>query len=93
MQNPDFRVAQVYDIFDVENDKIIADVINFEDITAPKEYFESCVWQMVENELKFRKSTLSKQYKEEIDNAKRREILAQIAEIDKQLKNKKLGDI
>ena len=95
MQNPDFRVAQVYDIFDVENDKIIADVINFEfkDITAPREYFENCVWQMVENELKFRKSTLSKQYKEEIDNAKRREILAQIAEIDKQLKNKKLGDI
>ena len=94
IQNPDLRVAQVYDAFDVENDKIIDNVINFEfkNITLPKKYFESCVWQMVENELKFRKNALSKQYKEELDNAKRREILAQIAEIDKQLKNKKLGD-
>ena len=90
----ELKVSTLYDVFDVETDAVIRDVINFQFsfITNPKEYFLSCVWQMIENELKFRKATLSKQYKEEIANSKKVELLLKINEIDKQLKKKNLGD-
>lgn len=90
----ELKVSTLYDVFDVEQDKVIQDVINFEfsSITNPQEYFLNSVWQMIENELKFRKATLSKQYKEEIISSKKIELLTQINEIDKQLKKKNLGD-
>ena len=88
------KVSALYDIFDVDEDKVIQDIINFQfsSITNPQDYFLSCVWQMIENELKFRKATLSKQYKEEIVSSKKLELLTEINEIDKQLKKKNLGD-
>ena len=90
----ELKISTLYDVFDVESDKVIQDVINFQfsNISSPKEYFLSCAWQMIENELKFRKATLSKQYKEEIANSKKVELLLKINEIDKQLKKKNLGD-
>ena len=93
-EGTELKISTLYDIFDVETDKVIQDVINFQfsTITNPKEYFLSSVWQMIENELKFRKATLSKQYKEEIVSSKKVELLMQINEIDKQLKKKNLGD-
>lgn len=93
-QNPNLRVGQVYEQFDVENDSMLASVINlsFADIDKPEEYFEECVLKMIKNELKFRKSLLSKQFKEEIDPAARSALLNKIAEIDKQLTKKNIGD-
>ncbi|MBQ2713527.1 MAG: DNA primase [Clostridia bacterium] len=93
-EGTELKISSLYDIFDVETDTAIQDVINFQfsNITNPKEYFLSSVWQMIENELKFRKATLSKQYKEEIVSSKKVELLMQINEIDKQLKKKNLGD-
>lgn len=90
----ELKVSSLYDVFDVEQDKVIQDIINFQfsNITNPKDYFLNSVWQMIENELKFRKATLSKQYKEEIVSSKKIELLTQINEIDKQLKKKNLGD-
>ena len=81
-------------MFDVENDAVIKDVINFNFAINPasKEFFEDSVWQMIENSLGFRIEMLSKQYKEEIDKAKRLEILREIDNLTKQLKRKNLGD-
>ena len=66
--------------------------MNFEIIAEEEKYFKSCLWQTIENELKFRKSDLSEQYKVEMDSAKKKELLLEIAKIDLQLKNKNLGD-
>lgn len=87
-------VSSLFDIFDVETEQNIADIINFnfEKIENEKIYFENCLWQVLESELKFRKSELSKQYSEEIDSDKKKILLNNIAKIDAQLKNKNLGD-
>ncbi|MBQ4535272.1 MAG: DNA primase [Clostridia bacterium] len=86
--------SSVLDNFDIENENILKDVVNmnFEIIAEEEKYFKSCLWQTIENELKFRKSDLSEQYKVEMDSAKKKELLLEIAKIDLQLKNKNLGD-
>ena len=48
--------------------------------------------ELIEKQLEFRIEMLSKQYKEEIDKAKRMEILKEIDSLTKQLKRKNLGD-
>ena len=87
-------VSSVFDHFDMENENILKDIVNmnFEIIEDEEKYFKSCLWQIIESELKFRKGELSKQYKEEIDSAKKKQLLLDIAKIDLQLKNKNLGD-
>lgn len=92
--NEDFKISQLYDKFNIETEKIVQDIINFNfaEVVDEENYFQNCLWQIVENELKFRKMNLSKQYKEEIDGSKRNELLGKIVEIDKQLKRKNLGD-
>lgn len=87
-------VSSLFDIFDMETETNIADIINFnfEKIDNEKIYFENCLWQVLESELKFRKSELSKQYGEEIDSDKKKILLNSIAKIDAQLKNKNWGD-
>ena len=89
----DFKISNLYDLFDVENDALIQELINFNFSTnAGKEFFDDCLWQLIEKQLEFRIEMLSKQYKEEIDKAKRMEILKEIDSLTKQLKRKNLGD-
>lgn len=90
----ELKISDLNEMFDVENDAVIKDVINFNFAINPasKEFFEDSVWQMIENSLGFRIEMLSKQYKEEIDKAKRLEILREIDNLTKQLKRKNLGD-
>ena len=90
----DFRLSNIYDWFDVETEPVIKEVVNFDfaGAKATKEFFEDCLWQMIESYLGFKIETLSKQYKEEIDKNKRLEILREIDGLTKQLTRKNLGD-
>lgn len=87
-------VSTLFDIFDVDNEHNIKEIINFnfEEVGNEKSYFYSCLWQLIENYLKFRKSDLSKQYTKEIDLKNKKNLLNEIAKIDIQLKNKNLGE-
>ena len=87
-------ISNVFDHFDDQDKPILQAVIgtNFEVIDDQEKYFTSCLWQVVEHELKFRKSELSKQYMTEENPELRRKIILEITQIDTQLKNKNLGD-
>ena len=87
-------LSSVLNNFEDQNQAILDGIanINFEIITDEEKYFNTCLWQTIQNELKFRKNELSEQYKVEIDSAKKKELLLEITKIDTQLKNKNLGD-
>lgn len=92
--NEKFLVSDVFDEFDVDNNDEIKKLINFnfDIIENQKNYFEECLWRIIESHLKFKKSLLSKQFKNETLNERKIEILKEIDLIEKQLKNKKLED-
>lgn len=91
-QNQQFFISSVFDEFDVENNRNIKELINFnfEIIENPQQYFNQCLWLIIENNLKFKKSLLSKQYSNERDVEKKKDILKEISNIDNKLKNKNL---
>ena len=93
--NERFLVANVFDEFDVDNNSDIKDLISFdfEIIENQKEYFNQCLWRIIENDLKFKKSLLSKQYLNETSAESKAEILKNINLIEIKLKNKKLEEI
>ena len=78
--NERFLVANVFDEFDVDNNPDIKDLIsfNFEIIENQKEYFNQCLWRVVESHLKFKKSLLSKQYLDETSAEIKNQILKEI---------------
>ena len=89
-ENKKLIISSLFDEFDIENEPNLNEIINFNfDIIANQEkYFKECAWLVIENELKFKKSLLSKQYSEEKSIEKRKNILSQIDKINQQLMNK-----
>ncbi|MDD2445335.1 MAG: DNA primase [Clostridia bacterium] len=94
-KNEKFFMSSIFDEFDVENNKNIKALINFnfEIIENPQQYFNQCLWLIIENYLKFKKSLLSKQYSNERDAEKKTDILKEISIIDNKLKNKNLEEL
>ncbi|MDD3397941.1 MAG: DNA primase [Clostridia bacterium] len=92
--NEKFLVANVFDEFDVDNNDEIKKLINFnfDIIENQKDYFNQCLWRILEDHLKFKKSLLSKQYLNETSAQRKAEILKEINLIEKKQKNKKLEE-
>ena len=89
-----FLISNLYDIFDVDNEPNIKDIIdyNFELISNPIKYYEECVWKIRETYLKEKIKNLSEEsVKLENINAKM-DILKQIKELQNKLRNKILED-
>jgi len=88
--NQKFLVTTVFDLFDVESQKHIKDLIgfNFDIIENQKLYYDECLTMLVNSSLEFKKSALSKQYSIEQDIEKRKQILNEISQIEKTIKEK-----
>ncbi|MDD4816085.1 MAG: DNA primase [Clostridia bacterium] len=93
--NKKLIISCLFDEFDIDNEPNIKDIINFDFkiIENQEKYFNECLWLVVESELKFKKSVLSKQYSEEKLQENRKNILFEINKINQQLMNKNLGSL
>lgn len=76
-------ISSLFDMFDVEANEEVKDVINYEfyDGVDNKEYFESSVKLILKTGLQMKMQQLTEEYRKESDNDKRREISKKIREI------------
>lgn len=91
-KNESYFVSNVFDMFDIEsgeeeNVKAVVEY-NFEIINNKKAYFQQCTNLLESEALKFKKTLLSKQYNNETDMEKRKDILNEINKITLKLRNK-----
>ena len=93
-KNEKFLISYLFNIFDVENEQSIKDIIdyNFEDNSNEKLYYEECIWKIRELYLKDQIKNLTEQSKNTSDAVERLSLLKQINEIQKKLRNKILED-
>ncbi len=93
-KNEKFLISYIYDLFDVDNEPNIKDIINynFELIDNAKIYYNECIWKVRENYLKSMIKNLSEQSMKIDDTQKRLDTLKQIGELQKKLRNKILED-
>ncbi len=92
--NIELHVTTLFDYFDVENTPEIKEIINynFEEIKDEKQYFNECLWLVVENYLKDKQAKLTTMFKEAQSQEERKKILEELNLITKQVKNKNLED-
>ena len=89
-QNKSWTVGSLYDVFDVDEDKGILDIINFNffNVSGDKQkYFDECLENLYSVSLKQRQDELMKQFKTERDATRRRQIAGELGELAKELKN------
>ena len=85
-------LSQLYDEFDIDNEPALKEIIDYEFknvIGDKKQYFEECLWAIIEQKLKDDQEKLSQGYKEETNSDKRREIAKKLSEIAQKLKEKR----
>ena len=84
-----YTISTLYDYFDTDENRDIAEIIgyNFQNIDDPSTYFEQCLGNMLSVDLKIKQEELKKQFNVEKDVNKRKEILAELGRISKELKN------
>lgn len=91
----ELKISNLYDIYDVENQPIINDIIyyNFNIIgNNAKQYYNDCVWTFCEYYLKEKQRILNEQFKDSRFSDQRKEILIELQKINKKLKNKNLEE-
>ena len=90
----ELHITTLFDYFDVENQPEIKDIINynFEEIKDEKQYFEECLWLVVESYLKDKQAKLTTMFKEATSQEERKKILEELNKLTKQVKNKNLED-
>ncbi len=90
-----FKVSSLYDEFDFDSEPNLVDIINynFENNGNNKKYYEECLWNIVEKNLKNEQQLLNEQFQKETNVEKRKEILLKISSITKKLKNKNMEDV
>ena len=65
---------------------------NFENNGNNEKYYNECLWNIVEKDLKMQQVELNEKYQKETDSEERKKILLKISEITKKLKNKVMED-
>lgn len=88
-------LSSYYDEFDVENMPLLKDCLVFdfsEFDKIAKKYFDECVWMLADNILKEKQASLTEEFKNCDDLAKRREIVTKLTEVSKQLREKSLEE-
>ena len=74
-----------------ENEKdIVEKILELQSFGEGKEYFNQCVWKIVENNLKTKQQMLNEQYKAATSYDERKEIAEKLNEIIKKLSERKL---
>ena len=93
-RNEKFLISYLYNLFDVDNEPNIKDIIdyNFELIDNAKIYYDECIWKIRENYLKNLIKNLSEESMKIDDYQKRMDMLKQIGDLQKKLRNKILED-
>lgn len=86
----DFKITMLYDEFDMENEPNLVDIVNynFEQDGNNEKYYNECLWNIVEKDLKNKQLELNTRFKESKDAQERKNILLEITNITKKLKNK-----
>ena len=94
-QDKSFKVSSLYDEFDFDSEPNLVDIVNynFENNGNNKKYYEECLWNIVEKELKTKQAMLNEQFLKEKDSDNRKKILLEISNITKKLKSKNMEDI
>ena len=95
LENKEFHITMLFDMFDVENSQTIKDLINYDfskDKLDEEKYFVECLWTLKEQTLKTKQQELTNQYKEEKDLTKRREIAEKLNDVLKELKKKSVEE-
>ena len=84
-----YTISSLYDYFDTDENKDIGEIIGYNlDIVDNKgTYFNECLNKILSLDLLERQETLKKQFNEERDPARRKEILMELGRISKELKN------
>lgn len=88
-------ITSYFDYFDVESMPILKDCINInfaEYEENGKRYFDECLWSLVNQELINRQQELTEKYKQCGDSAQRMEIMQELSNVSKSLREKKLED-
>lgn len=88
-------ITSYFDYFDVESMPILKDCINMnfaEYEENGKRYFDECLWSLVNQELINRQQELTEKYKQCEDSAQRMEIMQELSNVSKSLREKKLED-
>ena len=90
----EYKVSLVYDEFDVDNEPNLIDIINynFEQNGNNEKYYNECLWNIVEKDLKNRQSELNEQFQKCTSADERKKILLEISNIIKKLKNRVMED-
>lgn len=90
----EYKVSMVYDDFDMNNEPNLVDIINynFEQNGNNEKYYNECLWNIVEKDLKSKQTDLNKQFQDSKDSEQRKKILLEIANITKKLKNRIMED-
>ncbi len=88
-------ISSYFDAFDVDNNQILKDCLvfdfsEFENIA--KIYFDECVWLLADNILKDKQSRLNDEFKTCESIEKRREIIGQLTQVAKELREKSLEE-
>ena len=93
-ENKTFKVAVLYDYFDFDSEPNLNDILkyNFENNGNNEKYYNECLWNIVEKDLKMQQAELNEKYQKETDSEERKKILLKISEITKKLKNKVMED-
>ena len=90
----EFKVTMLYDEFDMENEPNLVDIINynFEQNGNNEKYYNECLWNIVEKDLKNKQNELNQRFMQSKDADERKNILMQISKITKKLKNRIMED-
>ena len=94
-KNKKFTISSLFDIFDVDENPDIKDIIdfNFAEFGEKEEpYFKQSLKVIYSMGLKMKQEKLMEEYKTETDLTKRRNIAMQLSIVTKELKNKKSGE-
>lgn len=89
-QGKTWTVGSLYDIFDVDVDNWVMDIINFNffNVSGDKQkYFDECLENLYSVNLKQRQDDLMQQFKTERDSDRRRQIAGELGKLAKELKN------
>ncbi len=93
-ENKTFKVSTLYDDFDFDSEPNLVDIINynFDNIGNNEKYYNECLWNIIEKDLKMQQMELNEKYQNTADNKERKKILFEISNITKKLKNKVMED-
>ncbi|NCB48510.1 MAG: DNA primase [Clostridia bacterium] len=90
LEGKTYTISSLFDYFEVEKNEDISRIINFNFSSFnenKKVYFDECLGKITLLDLKAKQEQLMKSFKEETDNAKRRQIAEKLTEIAKEIKN------